>query len=326
MIIIILKYQNLDSITLELANIKDNNIKLPLRSTPLKLTPAFIMPDNSIYYMTTDHHSANFFEQLEISFDVIGTNSKLYSTTKTKKEKLLLLRDRLLSDYQRFLHNDVSIRDVKNYLDVDALFGFIYGYNLKNIYSQDCSKVLLMLLNSKIQIYDYFLKLIDECDDVVWALKTYFNDYVSEIKFDKINTKIMKQLAETDKEKTKIMLKNLLDCTNELSTNELLHFMNPDFMQEFAVLAIGVDKIETQLNKTVTTTKLNPYEYYFNYLIMGYNIVQIPKIVFNKQKQVFEKVNIKEFSMISYYDEKYKEEAELILKKVPYSERSKYFM
>ena len=72
MIIIILKYQNLDSITLELANIKDNNIKLPLRATPLKLTPAFIMPDNSIYYMTTDHHSANFFEQLEISFDVIN--------------------------------------------------------------------------------------------------------------------------------------------------------------------------------------------------------------------------------------------------------------
>ena len=322
----ILKYQNLKAILLELANIKDNNIKQKVRSTPLKLTPAFIMPDNSIYYMTTDHHSANFLEQIEISLNIIGKSSKLSSMDNTKREKLVLLRNKLLDDYQRFLRNDVSVWDVKSYLDMDALYGGIHGYDLKNIYSQDCSKVLLMLLNSKIQIYDYFLKLIDECDDVVWALKTYFNDYVSEIKFDKINTKIMKQLAETDKEKTKIMLKNLLDCTNKLSTNELLHFINPDFMQEFAVLAIGVDKIETQLNKTITTTKLNPYEYYFNYLIMGYNIVQIPKIVFNKQKQVFEKVNIKEFSMISYYDEKYKEEAELILKKVPYSKRSKYFM
>lgn len=326
MIIIILKYQNLDSITLELANIKDNNIKLPLRSTSLKLTPAFIMPDNSIYYMTTDHHSANFLEQIEISLNIIGERSKISSMNNTKREKIVLLRNKLLDDYQRFLHNDISIWDVKSYLDIDTLYGFIYGYDLENVYSKECSRVLSMLLNSKIQIYDYFLKLIDECDDVVWALKTYFNDYVSEIKFDKINTKIMKQLAETDKEKTKIMLKNLLDCTNELSTNELLHFMNTDFMQEFAVLTIGVDKIETQLNKTITTTKLNPYEYYFNYLIMGYNIIQIPKIVFNKQKQVFEKVDIREFSMISYYDEKYKEKAELILKKVPYSKRSKYFM
>lgn len=59
---------------------------------------------------------------------------------------------------------------------------------------------------------------------------------------------------------------------------------------------------------------------------MGYNIVQLPKVIFDKQKQVFRIIDVNEYSLASHYDEKYKEEAQLIMKKVPYSERDKYFI
>ena len=59
---------------------------------------------------------------------------------------------------------------------------------------------------------------------------------------------------------------------------------------------------------------------------MGYNIVKLPKVVFDKQKQMFRVIDVNEYSFASHYDEKYKEEAKNIMKKVPYSERHKYFI
>lgn len=321
-----LSYKDLKPVIVELANITEDNIKRGVTSTPLKLIPAFIMPNNTIYYMTTDHCSANFFEELEMSLNIIGKKQSLSLEKIGLKENLILLRNNLVSDYQKFFNNDILARDVRNYLNMNCLEIFRYNPNLKNLYSLDCRNVLLMLLSSKIQIYDYFLLLLEDCNDIIIRLKNHPSANVCGVKYEDLIESAKKMLGTSDDLEDKIMLDNIITTLHDLSETELINLTSDGFMQDFAVLTIGIDKIETQLNNTITTTKQNPSEFYFNYLIMGYNIVQLPKVVFDRQKQVFRIIDINEYSLASHYDEKYKEEAKLIIKKVPYSERYKYFI
>ena len=320
-----IEYKELKSITIELAKLTEENKKIGVTSTPLKLTPAFIMPNNTIYYMTTDHYSANFYEEIEMSLNAIDKNNSFSLEKIGIKENLLLLRNNLLKDYQRFLNKDILAGDVRYYLNMNCLEFFKYNPHLKNIYSSDTRNVLTMLLNSKIQIYDYFLKLAEDCNDIIQILKNH-PLAPSEINTENLIKNAKMMIEVNDRPEDNIMLNRIIENLLDLSKNELLSLTKEDFIQDFAVLSIGIDKIETQVNKTITTTKQNPYEFYFNYLIMGYNIAQLSKIIFNNQKQVFKTINKNEYSIISHYDDKYKEEANLILKKVPYSERYKYFI
>lgn len=321
-----LSYKDLKPISVELANINEDNIKKGVTSTSLKLIPAFIMPDNTIYYMTTDHYSANFYEELEMSLNIIGKKQSLSLEKIGVKENLILLRNNLLRDYQKFLNNDISASDVRCYLNMNCLEMFRYNPNLKNIYSSDCRDVLLMLLNSKIQIYDYFLKLLEESNDTIKLLKNHPIVNVCGVKYENILENAEKRLETSDNLEDKVMLDTIINTLHDLSENELINLTNEGFMQDFAVSTIGIDKIETKANNTITTTKQNPYEFYFNYLIMGYNIIQLPKVIFDRQEQSFRRIDVNEYSIASCYDEKYKEEAKLIIKKVPYSERHKYFI
>ena len=168
--------------------------------------------------------------------------------------------------------------------------------------------------------------MLEDCNDIVRLLKNHPSVNVCDIKCEYLIENAKKMLGTSDKLEDNIVLNNIINTLNDLSENELLNLTSGRFMQDFAVSSIGIDKIETQVNNTITTTKQNPYEFYFNYLIMGYNIVQIPKIVFDRQNQVFRMIDVNEYSIASHYDEKYKEEAKLIIKKVPYFERYKYFI
>lgn len=320
-----LNYKDLKPLTIELANITDENIKKGVTSTPLKLIPAFIMPDNTIYYMTTDHCSANFFEEIEMSLNVIGKKQSLSLEKMNIKEHLILLRNNLIDDYNKFLNNNVSAGNVRNYLNMNCLEFFKYNPNLKNLYSLDCRNILLMLLNSKIQIYDYFIKLLENSMDIIKSLKNhpYFNCSVS--KYNVVEN-AKKMLEAYNDPEYKNVLNIIMNSYHNLSENQFIDLIRDEFMQDFAVSTIGFDKIETQVNNTITTTKINPYEFYFNYLIMEYDIVQIPKVIFDNKKQTFIITYTNEYSIASHYDKKYKEEADLIKRKVPYSERYKYFI
>ena len=72
-----LPYYDLREQTIELAKLTQDNINIGVSSTLIKVKPAFIMPDNTIYYTTTDHYSANFFEEIEYALEVIRKNPKL---------------------------------------------------------------------------------------------------------------------------------------------------------------------------------------------------------------------------------------------------------
>lgn len=317
----ILPYSNLNPRVVELAKLTEENKEKGVKSTLLTLRPTFIMPDNTLYYTTTDHYSANFYEEVESSFDIIKKQQGSCFPEKSIKDKLELLRTQLIDDYHRFLNNDISARDVSNYIGMNCLSVFNYNPNIKEIFSTECKDILIMLLKSKIQVYDYFLNLLSESKELTTALKLYPN-IPKGINLSEMNTYI-EYRKSTSSADEKIILKKLIQILEQESNWELYRITQKSFMQDFAVQTIGIDKIETQIPKTITTTKLNPYESYFNYLLMDYNIVQLPKIVLEQQR--FKKITPKEFSIISHFDEKYKKEVELI-KKLPLKEREKYFL
>lgn len=89
------------------------------------------------------------------------------------------------------------------------------------------------------------------------------------------------------------------------------------------MIFFGFDKIETQVKKTITTSKPNIYEEFFNSLIMDYEIVQLPKLVFDEDTQKFRWIYSNEF-INTGINREFEEEIKLIKKYVPYNERHKY--
>ena len=108
---------------------------------------------------------------------------------------------------------------------------------------------------------------------------------------------------------------------SDLLLKKLLNNKN-DFLIQF----VGFDKIETSLNKTITTSKLNINETFFNYLIMDFNIQRLPKIVIDYQNKQLKKITSSKFDLISNSckENEYAEEISLIKKYIPTKDRIKY--
>lgn len=317
----IVPYYDLSDKTIELSKLTEENIKKGVVSRKLKITPGFIMPDNSLYYITTVHFSASFYEEIEKIFNLIRKSEVKELNI---KEKIVELKQKLILDYNRFKNNDISAFDIRDYLGLDCFRALKYNPTLKGIHSEECKKILLMLVNSKIKIYNYFLKLVDDSPDLVEALNSHpvkSKDY----NYDEFILRVQTMKKESEAIDY-MVIDSIINVIKEQQNYTLNNLDFPSFMSDFAVTTIGIDKIETHKNKTITTTKLNIYESYFNYLLMDYDIVQLPKVVFDKNKNSFEKVEQNEFSLSKLEDEKYKQEIELIKKMVPYKDRSKYFI
>ena len=96
-----------------------------------------------------------------------------------------------------------------------------------------------------------------------------------------------------------------------------------DISNDLLVMMFGYSKIETTISRTITTSVDNIYEEFFNYLLMDFNIVQIPKLMYDEKNNDFI------FSFPSLLDigsnREAKEEISKIKKYVPYEERYLFF-
>ncbi len=110
-------------------------------------------------------------------------------------------------------------------------------------------------------------------------------------------------------------------------TNEFLKDLLKD-KNDFLVQMVGFDKIETQMVRTLTTSKQNVNEAFFNYLIMEWQICQIPKFIIDQETRKIIKVIPSDFSIShnSGLEREFDKEIQLVKKFVPLSERSKYFL
>ena len=216
---------------------------------------------------------------------------------KKKKDKFKLYRDSTL----------LTGRDIRDWLNYNANI-FSLGENafLSGIYNTKTMELINSIKRTKQQV-----------NDVLYSLS--------------LNS------ADTDE-----TLKQLLAHLKKNSEPNPLDFVSPDFenfnnMRNFysnmylaaaddlLVQYIGFDKIESAWPRTITTSKQNIYEEYYNYIIFDYNIVQIPKLYFDKDEQKFRWIYPNEQVNLGLNRELEKE-AQLVKKYIPYEQRYKYIL
>lgn len=104
-----------------------------------------------------------------------------------------------------------------------------------------------------------------------------------------------------------------------LDNGDIASFNCADFVVQLAHL----DKVE-KLPLTITTSRVEIYEHFFNYLLMDFNVRQIPAVVFNEEKGDFCYYRPDELITLGT-ERELEEEIKLIKKYIPLSERHNYF-
>lgn len=110
--------------------------------------------------------------------------------------------------------------------------------------------------------------------------------------------------------------------TGILDTNRNL-FGRDRLLKDILVQACNYDAIESQLYRTITTSKFNIYETFYDYILHDYKIYQIPKKVYDVQSEKY--INWEQNSfMVADKELRLKEELESICSNVPLEERKAY--
>jgi hypothetical protein len=91
---------------------------------------------------------------------------------------------------------------------------------------------------------------------------------------------------------------------------------------DIVVMALGFDKIESQVRNTITTSSPDIYERFFNYIIRDFNIVILPQLIPDYSKNEFKLVSHGDF-IRTQRDHELEEEANYV-KKLPWNERYRY--
>lgn len=94
-------------------------------------------------------------------------------------------------------------------------------------------------------------------------------------------------------------------------------------LKDVLVQACNYDAIESQLYRTITTSKFNIYETFYDYILHDYKIVQIPKKVYNETEERYVDWKQSEF-LVSDKELRLKMELESICRNVPLEERDRY--
>lgn len=94
-------------------------------------------------------------------------------------------------------------------------------------------------------------------------------------------------------------------------------------LKSILVQACNYDSVESQLYRTITTSKFNIYETFYDYILHDYKIFQIPKKVYNEELEEYIDWEQPEW-LISDKELRLKAELESICKEVPLEERKQY--
>ncbi len=109
-------------------------------------------------------------------------------------------------------------------------------------------------------------------------------------------------------------------------TTELMEILKSILVQSCSIdsLELALSRYKKNLSKTILTSKFNPYETFYNFYLMDYNIQTVPQRIFNTKTQKFEEYSQSDF-FIPDSEIRYKDEIESIKRLVPLKDRHKYF-
>ena len=222
----------------------------------------------------------------------------MYKYKDIENKKSFIINDNKVILEPRYIINTGDI-----YYDSNDHFGCIINLFVMNLIND-------ILRNNKLDNINTYLLHINS-NDIEYNNSLYELEYQI---YNKLNKLVL--LSENPKE----AINSLLSEINYLNKNNI--FDSPGRFCDVIVSYLETDKIYPVLsNKTIITAKDNIYQIYFNYIIMGYNILKCPKLSYDGERfnwiNTIEHYNIKE--------EELKEEAGLIKKYISPSEIYKYF-
>ncbi len=94
-------------------------------------------------------------------------------------------------------------------------------------------------------------------------------------------------------------------------------------LKDILVQSCDYDSIESQLYRTITTSKFNIYETFYDYILHDYKVVQIPKKIYDEREERYLNYSQPDF-MITDRELRLKQELNSICKLVPLEEREPF--
>ena len=64
-----------------------------------------------------------------------------------------------------------------------------------------------------------------------------------------------------------------------------------EFYADFLVFVLGYDKVESVIQKSITTSSLTPHVRLYNYYLMDWNVYPCPKLIYNEKDNAFDYSN-----------------------------------
>ncbi len=287
-----------------------NNEEYEVDEYKLKLYPAYFNSFGNILYTGIDHINANI-------------NHKLISLIFSYFLSEVFPLGNIVEDDYKALYNDLKLKrhhdksklsvvDLSNVVNCSVkpyTDGKLSKWESSNIFTKDAMDLCNSMNEHNYSLRKILLELKLKTNNDLGCLKSLFN--ILQINYSKLLFKRADYIPFVDDSN---LIQNYILWENAL--NKLVI--------DFYVMYIGLDKIESINRKAITTSKKNIYETFFNYFIMDFNIVSIPRIIFdeNKNEFYFEKNSF----ITTSIEKEYEKEINLIRKKVKCEDRKNYFI
>ena len=103
------------------------------------------------------------------------------------------------------------------------------------------------------------------------------------------------------------------------------HWSQNNREADFLICVLLFDKVENLISHSITTTSREPYTRFYNYYLMEWNIIPQDRIIYNEEKETFERPRYPSWDLISFEEQEKKSEIEEIKKHVLLKDRPMYF-
>lgn len=290
----------------------DQDIYLPILSQ-------YLSTKGILIECTTPHKNNNMIHKYFEGIDLLKRANAI--DTCKDNEKLKIVNEKYLADKYGITAQNLTIpKEIKEKLE-----------NTKNGLSNiDC------YIEERNRLRKEISKLEDEKDKEMYDVYCYFESD-QRLRFCLVPKRENIEKKDYDNESIKKMIALLHGYVDIMNTfidlskyakEEGIKFIDKFDYNDFLVQLIGLDKVENKWAKTITTSRLNINETFFNYKIMDWNIKQMPRFVINKEEgkiKLLDQSNFLRTNSIGN-EREYEEEINLIKKKVPYNERHKYLI
>lgn len=236
-----------------------------------------------------------------------GNNIEYHNLNLTPQEYFELMifsKNRELGPYTNA--DKLNAHDIRNWLNYNAniFMDKKCPWDKTGVYNKETMNFINLLLETKLYLYNFFYNFSKKSKNWQKSIKDLL------IEFNVFHEFIPKEIEDPF-------------CDDVYAERNYWNKMFTNVSFDLLVQFVGLDKIETQLSNTITTSKPNIYEEFFNPLVMGYDIVQLPKLIFVEGTQHFRWIYPNEF-INSGINRECENEINLIKKYVPYDERYKF--